>query len=366
MHCPRHSNTMIMANIGGGLVISAAALVSIGIVNLSEPSYSIEIGTNTSNISNVSNGGKRSIPLNSQSLTLGPSESPSYNASMSPSHSSTGTRSYSPSTLPTLHLTAEPTIVSTTIKPTITPSMTLSSNPTDKASNFPSVAPTNAPIPCPTYKPSKSATTLSTALPLNLKSSSRGEESFRLRLHWEEGHLWQEQAEEKWWCMSCLTNCNESEFRKKCTINPKKQCQEGGALVIVDCQPGKARKKFKDGLASEFQVVHSEHQNLFDSTMLQGDMIQLVDTDLCLTNQGRDIVLKRCEESWSNQRWVGFDKSKPMELHALGLHEGDGLGRMERRQKCMTQHHHPRKGERIYSAQCGKARRAKTNLWVTF
>lgn len=226
MHCPCHSNTLIMATIGGGLVISAAALISIGIINFSEPSDIIEIGTN-SNISNVSNGGKRSMPLNSQSLTLDPLEPPSFSASMSPSHSSTDTRSYSPSTLPTLHPTAEPTIVSTTTKPTTTPSMTPSSNPTHKSSNFPSVAPTNAPIPCPTYKPSKSATTTP---PLNMKSSSRGKESFRLRLHWEEGHLWQEQAEEKWWCMSCLTNCNESEFRKKCTINPKKQCQEGGAL----------------------------------------------------------------------------------------------------------------------------------------
>ncbi len=234
MNCLLHSNTLIMVTVGGGLVISAAALISIGIIKLSEPSNSIEIGANASRTSNMVNGGRRNMPPNFQSHMLGPSESPSNIASMTPSHSSTELPSYSSSSQPQSYPIDKPIFVSNSIKSTITSSMTPSSIPSNNASDLPSVAPTDVPIPRPTYKPSPSSTTLSPTLPLTPKSSSTEKDTFRLRLHWEEGNLWQEQAEEKWWCMSCLTNCNESEFKKKCSINPGKHCQEGGALGEED------------------------------------------------------------------------------------------------------------------------------------
>ena len=130
----------------------------------------------------------------------------------------------------------------------------------------------------------------------------------------------------------------------------KSYCSEGMAIAVTDCSP----YQWSDKSAS-FSVVTDNH-GLFD-TSLKGDQIQVHDTNLCLSQSGdRAISLQNCNSSKIEQRFVGFTSGGggAMELTPANSTAND---------KCLTQHHHPRVGERICVEDCKKARRSDTNLW---
>ncbi|KAL7456057.1 hypothetical protein ACHAWC_007570 [Mediolabrus comicus] len=130
----------------------------------------------------------------------------------------------------------------------------------------------------------------------------------------------------------------------------KSYCSEGMAIAVTDCSP----YQWSDKSAS-FSVLTDNH-GLFD-TSLKGDQIQVHDTNLCLSQSGdRAISLQNCNSSNIEQRFVGFTSGGEgaMELTPANVTEND---------KCLTQHHHPRVGERIFVEDCKKARRSDTNLW---
>ena len=123
------------------------------------------------------------------------------------------------------------------------------------------------------------------------------------------------------------------------------------AIAVTDCSP----YRWSDKSAS-FSVLTDNH-GLVD-TSLKGDQIQVHDTNLCLSQSGdRAISLQNCNSSKIEQRFVGFTSEgggKAMELTPANVTGSD---------KCLTQHHHPRVGERIFVEDCKKARRSDTNLW---
>lgn len=120
-------------------------------------------------------------------------------------------------------------------------------------------------------------------------------------------------------------------------------------IAVTDCKPN----RWSDRSAS-FSLLPGRN-GLFDH--LEGDQIQVHNTDLCLSLSGdRSIVLDNCDASKIEQRFSGFH-SLPMELSPVNV-EGEKVA-----EECITQHHHPRVGERIFSEKCLKARKSDTNLW---
>lgn len=166
---------------------------------------------------------------------------------------------------------------------------------------------------------------------------------------------------EQWFCMACAV-CDANKFDNLCKLKPF--CEEDMHMALVDCNRSKT-KKGKDWVAS-LNVVKGG-SGLFGSTDgLKGEQIQAVaSTSLCLERVGaRVVLLKHCDSSEERQRWLGFhDFGQEMELIPF---PGEFKKRGVVFDRCLTSHHHPREGERIYAEICDKPRRSNTNFWVTY
>jgi hypothetical protein len=126
-------------------------------------------------------------------------------------------------------------------------------------------------------------------------------------------------------------------------------------IAVTNCAPN----RFNDKSAS-FSILTGRH-GLFDN-LLEGDQIQVANSNLCLSLSGvRSIALEQCDSSKIEQRFTGFPSEKrPMELSPVNnVTNNDGVVV----ETCLTQHHHPRIGERIFSEECKKARSSETSLW---
>ena len=264
-----------------------------------------------------------SLPL---LLSLSPTSTPSLRPSASPSES------IHPSALPS-------TNPSTSLSPSISPSITPSQSMVPTQSLVPTVSsvPSTSSKPSWSNSPSSSPTLTPTLKPTSLQK-------FRLRLHWQPGYYWQESRDESWFCLACVT-CDNNIFNSSCDL--QETCQEGMLLGLVGCEPGKGGKIS----AVDFVIK----RNLFQKRY-EGDMISLYKTDLCVARKGRNVFLENCSGN-KNQLWVGFNPDKEFELQPAGK-KGSG--------KCLTQHHHPKRGERIFAEKCTTARKTTTSTWTTF
>jgi len=137
-------------------------------------------------------------------------------------------------------------------------------------------------------------------------------------------------------------------------------------LALVKCDPNKKNnaKKRKEWTAT-FTLV-TEGSGLFDvgGNGLEGDQIQVYNTNLCLHRLGaRTILLQQCDASLKEQRFLGFRAGgQAMELLPEGIFRKNGV----EYDRCLTQHHHPRQGELVYAEACRKARNSDTNMWSTY
>jgi len=183
---------------------------------------------------------------------------------------------------------------------------------------------------------------------------------YRLRLYWEQGYKWQEDPAEQWYCWACA-QCKpcteESQDRTSDCVDilcdVKNYCKEGMNIAVTDCDPNRW-----DDKSASFSL-RPGHSGLFDH--LEGDQIEVHNTNLCLSLSGvRSITLEKCDASKMEQRFSGFQSDGgAMELSPANVTIKDGK-EMER---CITQHHHPRVGERIFSEDCKLARNSDTALW---
>ncbi len=219
-------------------------------------------------------------------------------------------------------------------------------NPTSTPSAPPSEFPFSTPSPSvsPTIFPTQSAAPTKTP--------------YRLRLNWEPGYKWQEDPTEQWYCWACAQckPCTEESQDRTfdcvdvlCDV--KNYCSEGMNVAVTDCDPNHWGDK-----SASFSL--RPHHGLFD---LEGGQIQVHNSNLCLTLSGvRSITLEDCDASKMEQRFSGFQsEGGPMELSPVNVTIQDG----KKVERCITQHHHPRAGERIFSEDCKFARRSDTALW---
>jgi hypothetical protein len=325
--------------IGGSLVVTLAATLSLSVlagVQLGEANSANHHDSSQENASSTWKDGKVTILSRGANLplvvSLAPTSGPSLRPSVRPSES------VQPSMLPSSNPTSS---TSPSVHPSLTPS--ISAQPTESLlptqSNVPtfsskpsfSTSPSAVPSAFPSTKPSLSPTIKPTYL-----------NQFRLRLHWKQGYNWQESYHESWWCLACAT-CDKSLFTASCDL--KEVCEEGMMLGLVGCEPGKGGKI----QAVEFAI----HHNLFDK--YSGDMISIHQTDLCITRKKRDVYIEKCTGE-KGQRWNGFHPEKEFELQPFGKKDD----------KCLTQHHHPKRGERIFAEKCATARKTKTSLWIAY
>jgi hypothetical protein len=163
--------------------------------------------------------------------------------------------------------------------------------------------------------------------------------------------MWQEDPREMWFCMACA-HCNTNIFEEHCDIMD--YCSDRMMLALTDCRPGKW------DLSAEFSLL-TEHNGLFDND-LEGDQIQVTGSNFCLSLSGaRAITLETCDSSKIEQRFTGFrTEGDAIEIAPAKRYKENGITE----ERCLTQHHHPREGERIFSEECRLARISKTNYWT--
>lgn len=154
----------------------------------------------------------------------------------------------------------------------------------------------------------------------------------------------------------------------------KTYCQENMSLALVNCDPKKGRNKKKRGSwMAEFNLLDFE-THLFG---LNGVQFQIKDTNLCVQRMGsRSISLQQCSAFVEEQRWLGFGgkierfQQNPQRSAGQGTEIKPSPGVFMKRgieyESCLSQHHHPRQGERIYVQPCRKARNSDTNLWSVY
>lgn len=174
-----------------------------------------------------------------------------------------------------------------------------------KAATGSSMYPTYSPTTLediPTFSPTRFSDDLPKALPIK-RSNENG---FRLKMYWEEGYYWQENPNERFWCMSCQDN----------------SCVSGAKLDLRDCEE---RNDTLDALFVAVPYGDAGHQ------------FRVAATDLCLMKMGRGraIKLKNCRNP-KNRHF-------PLQLFK-GLKHDDkfDLRPSTDTNRCLSQHHHPK------------------------
>ena len=358
----RCSNTKL-AVVGGSIVISVGALSALGIMGGIElhnkfdaqraaslaQLESPDVPSNQPSLGPSALPTTTSLPSAQPSLSASPSVEPSPSPSLRPSSRPSDKPSREPSVSPSMSPSQTPTeSTSPSAQPSGEPSLHPSVYPSALPSSPPTIstAPTFNPTKRPTNKPTPRPTPRPTNKPISLPSS------FRLRLHWERGDLWQDDPREMWFCMACAL-CDVNEFDENCDV--VNYCRDGMMLALTECRPNKWTS------AAKFSLLPG-HNGLFD--YLEGDQIQVANSNLCLSLVGsRVIKLETCNASKIEQRFTGFSSGgNAIEIAPAKVSKKDGVVV----EKCLTQHHHPREGERIYSEVVKLARISDTNLWTTY
>lgn len=151
-----------------------------------------------------------------------------------------------------------------------------------------------------------------------LQSSYR----FNLKMHWKVGNCWQDEWIERFWCAQCEgTSCNE-----------------GDVLNIRACKTGVA--------AQQFTWIPTKG----------GGRLKVARKDLCLERIGtNEFELRNCSSTLM-QVLVGFNQYSPFEINPFG-----NVGK-----KCLTQDHHPKPYEVLFTGTCDAARRTNTSLWEAY
>ena len=139
------------------------------------------------------------------------------------------------------------------------------------------------------------------------------------------------------------------------------------SLALVNCDPKKGRNKKKKGSwMAEFNLLDFE-THLFG---MNGVQLQIHDTNLCVERMGsRSISLQQCNTFVESQRWLGFGVTEQRTAGGgteIKPSSGVFMKRGIEYESCLSQHHHPRQGERVYVQPCHKARSSDTNLWSVY
>jgi hypothetical protein len=178
------------------------------------------------------------------------------------------------------------------------------------------------------------------------------EESFRLRLYWEDGYFWQESKDEMWWCMGEYLN-----------VAPTFVPCEVVHCMCADPQPGDRILSFPEceecngGDSIKIGWCGSTSRQQF--TRVGSTFRPLSDQSLCMTSTGhsedRPIRLYDCDDDDADQQFDGFHDDKRFEIHPT--REPD---------RCVSNLHHPKMAEKVYPQPCHDTRSHETTYWIVY
>lgn len=279
------------------LGVSATALVAIGVAVIAAALISAR---------NDDNKGATGInPL--EGLEEAPTVAPT--ASHAPTQAPSDEPSAAPSTAPSFPPSQTPTS-RPSVPPTSAPSPQPSSAPTQAPSSTPSHAPTSRPSATPSAAPTRVATPSPTFTPITRK--------FRLKMHWEDHYRWQDDPDEKFYCLACARcrDVNFSEDSRQEYGCESSDCERDRQLWIRDC---------RDGYGAEFRVVDAASD---------GYLIGVSGTGVCMERTGnRFVTLQDCDTGSDRQKWTSFsgtDGHFALSPVYTDVHY------------CLSQHHHPK------------------------
>lgn len=158
--------------------------------------------------------------------------------------------------------------------------------------------------------------------------SNFNKDTFRLKMFWREGYKWQEETFERKWCMRCDGD----------------SCNQGDLIRIFECNDNN----------SEFQLINI-NQN--------GDeaQIAIAGSNLCLEADANDFngelhnaIVQDCDDSEINQKFNAGDGNFLADRFELQPVQLTG---------CLTNRHHPKAGEEIFTELCATARHENTTFW---
>lgn len=171
-------------------------------------------------------------------------------------------------------------------------------------------------------RPQKNSNQIATASSTaGTSSSQKPIGAFRIRLHWQQGYNWQGSRRERFWCMEC-----------------RDSCRSGAAIQIDECS-GADRQRF---LAFGRTIRPSSNANL------------------CLavtgySGTGRPVRLRDCRAGSADQDFREVRRDGKFEL--IPASNGE---------RCLSQHHHPKKNEVVFPEKCEKTRQFDTTYWTTY
>ncbi|KAI2506108.1 hypothetical protein MHU86_8339 [Fragilaria crotonensis] len=144
---------------------------------------------------------------------------------------------------------------------------------------------------------------------------------FNMKIHWQEGYCWQDEWEERNWCMQCDGHV----------------CGEGDKLEVQVCE--KVTQQ-------EFSWVPTD----------VGGRLKVADKNLCFQHINRTMYRLEVCSSSEKQVLVGFSASTPFELYPHKL-----VGK-----RCFSSQHHPKASEEVMIYRCSAARAAHANFWEVY
>lgn len=220
--------------------------------------------------------------------------------------------------------------------------------------NIPSVSPSIS------LNPSISPTT--SLSPTEMDSTG----TFRIRMHWQEGYMWQELPDEDWFCVACAKCIPEKDplfgGLKNCDVFT--HCEENMQLALIGCDPGKIGP-LKLAQMATFKFIADSDDDELDGTQLMIHNTTST-TDLCIQagdaisfpRKGHaSLLLKPCDSTLGSQRFYG-GRPTGTAFEFLPL-SGNSA-------QCLSNHHHPRQEEQVYVQDCHLARKPKTSFWCAF
>jgi len=176
--------------------------------------------------------------------------------------------------------------------------------------------------------------------------------SFRLKLYWEEGYMWQESPLESFWC---VTRSYEGVDKKeRCWYGlDLEKCQED-QLYIATCSSSDIRQ----GFVFLPTTISGNAEILIQVAAPPSDGMYV---NQCLQRDGTQIYLQTCDETIAEQRFFApngsFADGDKFELSQIG-----------RESQCVSNDHHPKAGEVLETHSCEgiRAPESQTSYWVKY
>jgi hypothetical protein len=107
--------------------------------------------------------------------------------------------------------------------------------------------------------------------------------------------------------------------------------------------------------------LHVEICNDYNSWFVLSDrndnvaIFRAATTNLCVRLKGYDMRLRECDSNDILQRFTGAFASDKFEISPVLYSD-----------YCLTQNHHPRRGEYVEIDTCSRARRDTTSYWIMY